>query len=670
MLRVGCVSVSAKYIYDEVGGGREISAEFANEISRGIDGDTWEDFRLKIICQYVDWCFYSEEFGLVCFERFRDFLHFLHVKKISYVFAFDSVNFACALDYGLLELSRGGREFKRINPAEQRDEGGRHYKRVDCDAFNELAGELGQRYMYQIWTKDKGTRADGEKVMRRMSVHGCDFYFFDNIIKKSFCEILQAFHIDQEGKSESELLYSILLRFSDECLEMTGERFIDPGKKRPLAITCGGLAKNELLKYISSGETPAAKKKWYKKEHPLTDIQADFLRRCKLLRGGLNYLAASFTGESCSGLYKYDANSEYSYCSCMLPDLIGKIKHVDPEEFFSPRKEFEYILVVREMHMTLRDGMPPIFFDPFAAADSVGDGVNVHISNDFALFRMEYDELSKYYEFEYICPYICLRVQKGNNIGYSRFSNKYYHYKTLARSNGDGVRELFSKLMLNSGIGKLSEKAHYPIVHHYYDESAQMIEQSIEYPENLGFGGSGLGFLQGSYIVAAGRCYIMRRVREIAEYNRVTPADVLVYTDTDSIITPYPAPPDMVSNTEIGKLKLEMQADFSKFIEKKVYVNISTNQRKIDLHCRGISRDSIISYILDQFGEDDIFNIPLSAWDVAFSPSSVYDMDINFKVIGGRCVLSARRAITNQSTRPQKWRGGLARLGNGNIIEI
>lgn len=665
MFHFGCVCVKSRYYYDNGVTCEEITPYLALNISQGLRGEDFEDFRAKLSCVYYDWEFYSEEFGRNVFAEFSEFLHFLHVRKISYVFAFDSVNYACALDYGILELSRAGRVFKRVKMEDQKDKETGKYKRVEGDSFSELSGDGGQRYMFQIWTHDSGRRADGAGAMRRKTTHGVDFYFFDNVISTTFEEVCASFSATCSG-GEAMALYESVMSFSGLCLEFMGEKFIDPDKKRPLALTCGGLAKNELLKHISSGKTNGKRKSNYKKKHPLSQEQADFLRRCKLLRGGINYLSPAWEGKAWQGLRKYDANSEYTYVSTHGGDLHGEPERVEVEEFFNPLEGYEYILIVREIHMTVMDGFPPVFTDPWSGEELE----RVDLVNEFAIFRTEYVSLLEFYDVEYISPLFCLRVRLGDCDGFKAFGDKYFSLKMEGRANGNRPFEIFGKLMLNSGIGKLSEKEKFPITVHEYNKNTMLIEQKITYPPDIGAGGSGLGLLNGAYIVSLGRCYLMERIKRIAEYNGVRPVDVLVYSDTDSIVTPYEAPPGIVSSCEMGKMKLECISDFSKYIAKKVYINIEVAKRKIDIHCRGIQREAIESYILEQTGEEDIFNVPVWAWDIAFNSQNEYHIKANYKVSGGRCVLCCPRAISETPETNKRSGGTLSRLGEKNIVEV
>lgn len=665
MFRFGCVCVKSRYYYDNGVTCEEITPLLAMAISHGLRGEDFEDFRAKLSCVYYDWEFYSEEFGRNVFADFLGFLHFLHVKKISYVFAFDSVNFACSLDYAILEQSRAGRVFKRVKMEEQKDKETGKYKRVDGDSFSELSGDGGQRYMFQIWTRDKGRRSDGEGVTRRLTTHGVDFYFFNNIISVSFDDLCVSFSASRT-EGDARALYLSVMAFSDVCNELMGEKFIDPERKRPLAMTCGGLAKNEILKYISSGKTNGKRKANYKKKHPLTQEQADYLRRCRLLRGGLNYLSPTWEGKAWQGLRKYDANSEYSYVSTLGVDLVGELERVAVEEFFNPLAEFEYILILRELHMTVRNGFPPIFTDPWTGEERA----RVDLENEFALFRTEYVCLLDFYEIEYIVPSFCLRVRREGGDGFKKFGEKYFSVKMDGRRECNRPFELFGKLMLNSGIGKLSEKGKFPITTHEYNKNTMLIEQKTTYPDDIGAGGAGLGLVVGSYIVALGRCYLMERIKQIAEYNGVRPVDVLIYTDTDSIVSPFDAPPTIVSSFEMGKMKLECVSDFSKYIAKKVYINIEVAKKKIDIHCRGIQREAIEEYILEQTEAEDIFNVPVWAWEIAFNSQNEYYIKVNYKVSGGRCVLCCPRAITETPETNKRSGGTLSRLGEKNIIEI
>ena len=69
----------------------------------------------------------------------------------------------------------------------------------------------------------------------------------------------------------------------------------------------------------------------------------------------------------------------------------------------------------------------------------------------------------------------------------------------------------------------------------------------------------------------------------------------LYYSDTDSIYISKPLSEDLVSNTELGKMKLEYIAKKAVFLAPKVYGLITNNDEKI-IKVKGITKPRYEEY--------------------------------------------------------------------------
>jgi hypothetical protein len=554
---------------------------------------------------------------------------------------------------------------------DQKDENGR-YKKVTGNAFAELSGELGQRYSYTIWSKQKRTRAEGGD--RHERTHGTDFYGFKNIFNRGIEKTAAAFDVDlNDYETEAQGLFEIVTRFSSVCENLTGAPFC--GDKKPLALTAGGLAKRELLRAMYGSGNHGANVKAFKKAHPLTRKQDEYLRARKLMRGGICYGNPAFMGEllekneNGETLKKYDVSSEYSAAAYNMPDFVGALECCDVAELFKPKNGFTYIAIFERLEMTARAGMPAIFQNPATGKNPR----RVSCFMELALFWEEVEALKGFYTLGECSIKYALRIKNGENSGYKSFVDKYYDLKETARKNGNYAFAEFAKLMLNGAWGKLSQRAEFPLVRHEFDENTGLfkVHKTNQHFQDVPDGDAaagGLSVIQGSYVTMRGRVLIMDYIRRTCGEN--TARNTLVYTDTDSIITYATAPAEIVAPSVLGKLKLEKEYIQAKFLAKKVYYGVeSVAPLRGDLHARGVPLESIVSRVLENYGESDFSALPPDALANAFANGLRYAVPILANVRGGRAVLYLEKAITENPTAEK---GGARHVGdeNGRLVEI
>ena len=662
----GCLSIKTEY----GDGGVWRDAYFFDALARSQSAARdFEDFRADVCARVSRWEVYTEEKGLATFDAFGDFVRYISIWKIAYLFVYDAVRVFSFIDWSIHDDSARG--WVRSYKDDQKDDAGR-YKKVTGNAFTELSGELGQRYSYTLWSTQKRTRAEGGD--RHERTHGTDFYGFKNIFNRGIEKTAAAFGVRLEDYgTEAEALHEVVKRFSSVCETLTGAPYC--GDKKPLSMTAGGLAKRELLRHLCGSDNHGANVKKFKSTHPLTRGQDDYLRARKLMRGGICYANPAFlgdvlgVGDNGEKLKKYDVSSEYSAAAYSMPDFVGALECCDAGELFAPVAGYTYIAVLEKLEMIAKKGMPAIFQNPFTGKNPR----HVSIYNEIAFFWDEIQALRGFYTMGDCVVRYALRVKNGVNFGYKKFIDKYYGIKEAAREQGNYGFADFAKLMLNGAWGKLSQRADFPVMRHEFDPVSglfrllkfdPLMNEAPDPNEKAG----GLSVVQGAYVTMRGRVLIMDYIRKTCGDKNAR--ETLVYTDTDSILTYATAPDDIVAPHSLGKLKLEGEYIESKFLAKKVYYNVeSVAPLRAGLHCRGIPLESITGELLENYGVDSFADLPAGALADAFTAGLRYPVPILANVRGGRAVLYLQKAIT-EKTNTEK--GGARHVGdeNGRLVEI
>ena len=638
----------------------------AREQSRARD---FEEYRGDVCARVARWDVYTAEKGLASFGNWADFIRYISVWKITYLICYDAVRVFSFFDWAIRDDAARG--WVRSIKDDQKGEKGR-YKKVTGNAYAELSGELGQRYSFTIWSKQKRTRAEGGD--RHERTHGTDFYGFKNIFNRGLDKTAASFGVDLGSYgTEAQALFDIVKTFSAVCEDLTGKPFC--GDKKPLALTAGGLAKRELLRALYGSDNHGANVKAFQKAHPLTRGQDDYLRARKLSRGGICYGNPDFMGhalgldENGEKLKKYDVSSEYSAAAYDMPDLVGALECCDVAELFKQKKGYTYIAIFNELNMQARAGMPAIFTHPLTGKNPR----RVSYYAEFALFWDEVEALKDFYVFGECQIKYALRVKNGENKGYRAFVDKYYNLKETARNSGKYAFAEFAKLMLNGAWGKLSQRVDFPVAWHEFDENTGLFKlcktnpQATEEPNPEEKAG-GLSVVQGAYVIMRGRVLIMDYIRRTC--GEKDARKKLVYTDTDSILTYATAPPEIVAPHALGKMKLEGEFVESKFLAKKVYYNVeAVEPLRASLHCRGISLESIVGRLMENYGVGSFEELPPQALADAFTRGLRYPVPILANVRGGRAVLYLEKAITENPTAEK---GGARHVGdeNGRLVEI
>lgn len=632
MAQVATLSIKKRIYIDDV----ETDEDFFNAIAEE-NAATFDDFREHVSVRVYAWDLHIKgEENPRTFATFEDFRKGLHALNVRACYVYDGADVFSAIEWEMHGDKL--RTWQRTSKEERRDADG-HYTKVTGFCYAELSGDLGQRYSFDLWSVDKDKK--GRDVTR-----GTHFFAFKNVFMKGFENTLKAFNVANDNREDCTKLLSVLEKFDIICMKYFSLPYM--GEKKPLALTCGSLARIALFAEMYGRETIKKNDNAFKKAHRGSDEEKAFLRRCKLMRGGICVFNPQAIGKRLLPvddvhLIKYDFNSEYSSIACDLPDL-RDLYVCDAGEVFNRYKDYEYIIIFDAFFMRVKRGMPCVFTHPWTGKNTQ----EITILQDFAIYAEELDELQNFYTLgECHIKYVC-KAKREKNEGIKRFAEKWYNLKEKARTGENDGFFAFAKLINNGAWGQLAKKSVFPVVSHVYDENTRLFRLHIELKEGDA-DGCKYSLLMGALITARARIKTMQAIRAICGNRNAL--ETFVYTDTDSVAAYATAPAGMVGRA-LGQLKEEVKAVESKYLGKKIYYNIkSLSPLSIDLHARGISKDAIINTLLDNYGVDKLEELPAEAFADIFNVDTSITTPAYMQVRGGRVKMYVRKYITVDGIR-------------------
>lgn len=652
----GTLALEYKYYMDD--DEKATDAEFFDAIARE-NALNFENLRERVrVCVSSFRLFDGEKTAV--FTSFLAFLEHINVNKYDYIFVHDSVRAFAAFDY--LIQTDDAHPWERDKKEDRVDHERHTYKKVTGWKFAELSGEAGQRYKFSIWTPAR-------QKNRHTTTHGTDFYGFKNIMTRRFTETREAFKISPE-LSEETALFQIIEAFDNVCTSGVGMPFL--GAKKPLAFTCGGLAKFGLLKTLyPEYEDVKVMTKKFKQDHVVTPAQYAFLTNRKLLRGGAVYIDERVEKRELNEkIYKYDENSHYAAVASEMPDFKSVHNCVDLAEFLPQNRKPQrtYIVILSHFELTAKRGFPAVFQNPFTLTQKRHEVIDV----EFAIFADELDALALFYDFNVLDVKQTLYCPHGAYKLFKPYAEKWFQIKDEAKhaTPRNYAMYEFSKLMINAAWGKLAQRGDFPEFRHELNKVSGIVELKKYTKTDENNASSSLGLIHGAFITMAARCKLWRRILDIC--GTEAPRNNLIYTDTDSIHTRTEARAEIVDARKLGFLKLECVATSSCYVAKKVYYNISqTAPLEIEAHVRGMFVKEIFRELCEAFGEDDIKNIPPYAVHTAFTCGKMYSTPILTNVSGGRALMYINKFVTSSSSyRSQGKLIFSVDRSNGEIIEL
>lgn len=530
-------------------------------------------------------------------NNFDEYIDFLCEHKVKAVWFYNAKFDFAQIDYQLLTHEP---QYRLSTEADGKQDGWR---------YESLHNDKGGRYSLKIWTPYKAHGKGSRGRDRHEHVHSTAFYDFCNIFGGGLATLLKEFDvkdfdgnairksvIDYQGvdefhlsesdlnylKNDSHGLYH-LIRIANETLkELTN---YDICKAKPDVMTAGGLAKKMLLRFLYPNTQEKYRKEKFQNEHPLTLKQDKYLREHRLYNGGLCILNDFFAGKLITDkMNRYDVNSEYPFIMSNMYDLYGEGEKmsVSKWEKLKNKDNYERIFVINEMHGTLLKNKIPCFRNGYTGKFDK----NISVEQIYLIFEEEFNELLKWYEIDYDLQYYIV-FKKRELKGYNDFVETFYTLKNESKKRGEKSKTKFAKLLLNSSYGKLAERvarrvtwreinAETGSVHLVSNNEEEIDEKSM------------LSVVQGAYVTALARVWILSHIREICDEDVL---HKLIYCDTDSVhvLAEY----DKSDPYNLGGFKNEGTFNCCKYIAPKCYFDGKIDDNgafsELEIHSKGLS---------------------------------------------------------------------------------
>ena len=602
---------------------------FAQRSSSGeiLHGQSWA--REHCTVSAYAWMISDGVYFAIC-ESMTEFLDFCAAHRVVNVWWYNAPYDFSFFDYQLLTTGwkLGGKKLK-------------------IGEYSSLHGRQGQRYKLTIchFYRDRSRHKKPWEI---------SMYDFRNIFAGGLAQNLVAFNVcDYSGtpirklemdyqstdftperiaymRNDTAGLFH-LVRIASEFIE----REVSPeygfmGEKIKI-LTAGGLAKVALLESMYQSGL-----KWdliaFHTQHPMTPQLDAEIRFFKLYQGGKVIVNPLFINKIYNGkIFYYDRNSMYSAEMKIMPDLIGGLLsiRIDMEAYYMGNN-YQIIYELVDCNFYVKPGALPIFYDPFTR-QYVPEYHSYNYNNRaFWIFDFELEEIGKFYDIEYTKNRV-LAIKKSVNPGIAAFVDHWYSLKAKAKKEKNGVLSQFSKLMLNSSYGKLSQNPVIEQSHRELDADGgyvHLIQDGAETDEK-----AILSVLMGAYDTAKARCALMETMIKICKGAQNT-LEHIFYCDTDSIQSDLEYPdPDPYT---LGGWKLETGKpyDAGKWLAPKTYILLQfDNDGKpcYTIHSKGVSAKTLSAAIPDGTPPDEAF--------ARFAPGLEYQTLCGINVPGGKALL-------------------------------
>lgn len=528
---------------------------------------------------------------------FDEYINFLCEHKVKAVWFYNAKFDFAQIDYQLLTHI----PIYRLSTDEDGKQDGYRYE--------SLHNDKGGRYSLKLWTPYKAHGKGSRNVDRHEHVHSTTFYDFCNIFGGGLAALLKEFDVkdfdgnairksvmDYQGVDEYHLtaddlnylkndtcgLYHLIRTANDTLTELTGYSIC---KGKPDVMTAGGLAKKMLLRFLYPKTQEKFRKEKFQKEHPLTLEQDSYLREHRLYNGGLCILNDYFAGRIITDkMNRYDVNSEYPFIMSTMYDLYGDgVKMTGKQwEKIKNKNGYERIFVFEELHGRLKVNKIPCFRNGYTGKFEK----SISIEQTYLMFEEEVNELKEWYDLDYdLTYYIVFKKRKLD--GYANFVNTFYELKNESKKNGQKSKTKFAKLLLNSSYGKLAERVARRISWREINTETGAVHL-VSKNENEIDETSMLSVVQGAYVTALARVWILSHIREICGEDVL---HKLIYCDTDSVhvLAEY----DKADPYSLGGFKNEGEFNCCKYIAPKCYFDGKTDNEgrfsELEIHSKGLS---------------------------------------------------------------------------------
>lgn len=611
-MKWGTADIEYEYFYN----GARIDRDLLTAISTDIG--TLEDVESLIEVHAVRWRIMTAEGLEACYTSFKDFAEGCSAHCLRVVFVFDGANFMHAVDVGRL--------FECPNRWEvvttERDEGGQYLGR-NKEAYIERSGTNGERYSSTLWTRSKTVYGDRHKRLRPTS-----FIDLDNIFTFGRAKALEVWGGGYSGLAG---VVQVVKNFNTEC-KANGIEWLT--NTRVKAETVGALAKQVFLPFIGGAD-------YVKQVCAIQPKTYRYLNNGRLMRGGIVYCNPKYQGKSLSGVYGYDVRSEYLRVAATMPELTGLCMSSWEEYQNDTTGQYTYIITFDYLFLSLRAGEIPTFKGIDGA--QVEGGTCAYENAPICVFAEELEAIQDSYDILDFSVHTVLKAKRKRNRGYMKFGAVWYGHKRESEEQGNASRRELAKFIINSSLGKLAQKSVYEEVRHVeYKPLRGMVKAEIIQPEynKLMTEHGALNFVQGAYVTALARCYWIKTMRAICGGH--SPADVIVYGDTDSFYSLVPAPPELIG-MKCGYLKCECNNGIAKFLGKKCYAYIDGTRTEV--HIAGMRKSDYLAHLYTIYKREPT---PVEAVE-SLAPSLRVPVRVNIVVPYGRADILRWRSLNGEN---------------------
>ena len=561
------------------------------------------------------WHCYEEVNGFFMTNNFDEFLKYQCRAGLKFGWCYNSTFDFAQIDYEILAT---GKDKWKPHQHEKRGSG-KGYNKGQAWTYESIHNDMGARYAYKLWVPYR-------HYDRHEYVHAVEYRDFMKLVTGGLAKLLNDLNVaDLEGIAIRKLsmeyqlvntdepneddidycandvkgLYFAIKQFNETIEQQSNNECHIFGENTNI-MTAGGFAKHELLRSLYPHiKKKKARVKAYQRDHPLTQVQDEYLRSNYLYRGGVSYVNAFFKGrmllasEIGTTMKRYDVNSEYPYAMAQINDLIRKPFRLKLKEYDAMTKEqkeqYEAVFVLTSVYGDVKHNYLGLWYDPFRK-DFVD---HIEEQGTHLIFERELNEMANWYDdFTYSCDEVIL-WRKGAKV-YRPFVEENYVLKAQAKKDHNPTIEKVTKLKLNSSYGKLAERTERITGHYELNEATGAVHFVREGTEiDLT---SSMNVAIGALITCVARCYILSKIREVCK------GDIkhkFVYIDTDSIhafVDGY----DKADAYALGGLKLEASCEAVKYIAPKTYVDIERINKDgtieyddIEVHSKGINLSAI-----------------------------------------------------------------------------
>ena len=652
------------------------------KLARKIKNMKDEEKRRRISNITWAWQAYDEINGFFMTNDFETWLTYICNCGYKFGHCYNATFDFAQIDYEI--LAKGKDKWKLHEHVEKGS--GKGYNKGQPYTFESLHNDMGARYAYKLWFPYRNSD-------RHVYVHAVELHDFMKFLVGGLKRVLEDLDVrdgegqpirkltmeyqavDTENLTQEEIdycavdvkgLYFAVKKFNEEIERQSDGECHIFGEETNV-MTAGGFAKRELLRSLYPNVKPRFRLRRYQKQHPITAMQDEFLRKNGLYRGGISYVNPRYKGLLLTAakmgepMRRYDVNSEYPYAMSQIRDLIGRPFKKTYEEYLKmPNKDdFEAVLVLQSVTGIVKKGFLGFWYDPFKR-----DFVDViDESGTHLIFEREFNELLNWYDdVEYEVEYVLL-WKRGERV-YAPFVEANYALKAQAKREKNATLQACTKLKLNSSYGKLSERLERVKGHYELNEetgSIHFVQDEAELDEK-----SAMNVAVGALITAYARVYILSKIREVCGGDKGDISKRFVYIDTDSIhaFADY----DKADAYALGGLKLEATCEAVKYILPKTYVDVerinkdgtigfkekdgTINLKALEIHSKGVSV-SAVKAALKKKQKGKKHGLPtLELIDAKIDYGQKYLVLCAMNVKGGKVLLPVEKYLATKDRKP------------------